>query len=133
MRVYAAADDLNEAPWHADLEPTEAFSLLARATPLLEELTKTAVYATDTDGYPTNARIAAAFKHAACAQALWFSETGDTSGTSARFNSLSLGSFSVSGGGTGAATNTSADQSRYSPETIQILSNAGLTGRSPVL
>lgn len=132
MRAYATAADLNDPPWNAQTEDAiEALTAIMRATPLLEDLTKTAVYAVDDDGYPTDPKVAEAFKDAACAQALYSLDTGDMTGAAARFNSLSLGSFSASGGGTGSATNTSAAEDQYAPEAVRILANAGLIARAP--
>ncbi len=131
MRAYATADDLNGPPWNAGVTEAEAATLIMRATPLLEDLTKTACYATDEEGYPTDPFIKAAFNDAACAQAKWFIDTGDVSGASGRFNSLSLGSFSASGGGVGSANNQSAELDRYAPEAVLILFNAGLIGKAP--
>lgn len=132
MRAYAAPADLNGPPWNAETEDeAEALTLIMRATPLLEHLTKTARYSTDEDGYPTDPKIIEALKDAACAQALYSLDTGDMTGAAARFNSLSLGSFSVSGGGTGSGTNTTAADAQYAPEAIRILANAGLIAQAP--
>ena len=128
-RVYAVPSDL--ATFTGEDAPPNAAALLARATRLVEGLTTTARYTTDDEGMPEDLEISEAFRDAVCAQAVWFEETGDTSGASARFNSLSLGSFSASGGGTGAATNTSAAASRYAPEAVQILRTAGLLNQPP--
>lgn len=128
-RVYAVPSDLAE--FTGEDAPANAAALLARATRLVEGLTTTARYATDDDGLPEDLDISEAFRDAVCAQAAWFDETGDVSGASARFNSLSLGSFSVSGGGTGSGTNTTAAASRYAPEAIEILRNAGLLTQAP--
>src|SRR5690606_31043905 len=118
-------------PWELALDEKAARSLLIRASIVIDGLTVTAVYDVDEDGYPTDLDVADALRDATCAQAAWFDETGDTSGVAGRFNSLSLGSFSGSGGGTGSASNTSAAESRLSPEAVQILQNAGLTNQAP--
>lgn len=131
MRVYATPTDLNAAPWNADLSDSEASTLLMRATPLLEELTRTACYTITETGLPTDPLIVEAFKDAACAQAVYFSETGDISGAAGRFNTLSLGSFSASGGTAGSVNNQTASVQRFAPEAIQILANAGLIGQAP--
>ena len=130
-RVYAIPSDLAAVPWNLDLPEREALSLLHRATPLIEGLTTTARYAVDEEGLPTDLDVAEAFRDAVCAQACWFDETGDPSGASARYNSLSLGSFSASGGGTGSGTNTTAATSRIAPEAVQILQTAGLLNQPP--
>lgn len=131
MLVYATPDDLAAEPWNlVPTDPQAAYSLLARAATIIRGLTITAIYATDPDGKATDPKIAAALRDATCAQAVWFDETGDTgSGATGRFNSMSLGSASLSGGGTGSGTNTSVDQGRYSPEAVQILQNTGLLTR----
>ncbi|MEV8029265.1 hypothetical protein [Cellulosimicrobium funkei] len=131
QRVYATPSDLAAEPWELALDEKAARSLLIRASIVIDGLTVTTVYDVDEDGYPTDLDVADAFRDATCAQAAWFDETGDTSGAAGRFNSLSLGSFSASGGGTGSGSNTSAAESRLSPEAVQILQNAGLTNQAP--
>ena len=131
MRLYATPTDLNASPWNANLSTEQATTLLTHATPILEELTKTAIYTTNSQGLPTDPVIAAAFKDAACAQATYFIDTGDITGAAGRFNSLSLGSFSVSGGGVGSRNNESAAVQRFAPQAVQILANAGLIAHAP--
>lgn len=131
MRTYATPADLNGAPWRAGLDPETAEDLLARATPLLEELTRTASYTITEQGLPVHPLIIEAFKDAACAQALWFVETGDPSGAAGRFNSIALGSFSASGGTAGSVNNQTAAAQRFAPEAVQILANAGLIAQPP--
>lgn len=130
-RIYASPTDLAGVPWNLTLAEPEALSLLHRASLLVESLTLTAHYAVDDELLPLHAPVKEAFRDATCAQALWFDETGDISGASARFNTLSLGSFGASGGGTSAATNVSAGSSRISPEAISILRTAGLLHAGP--
>ena len=129
QRVYATPSDL--ADFTGEEAPANASALLRRASLLIDGLIVTARYDTDDDGYPTDLDITEALRDATCAQASWFDETGDVSGAAGRFNSLSLGSFSASGGGTGSGSNTSAAESRLSPEAVQILQNAGLTNQAP--
>lgn len=128
-RVYATAADYTT--FTGDPAPEGIESLLYRASRLVESLTITARYTVDADHLPTDALVREAFKDATCAQAAWFDETGDTSGASARYNSMSLGNLSLSGGGTGSATNTSASDSRYAPEAVSILRTAGLLNQAP--
>lgn len=125
-RVYANNVDLAGAPWRLSLDENTAEDYLLIASQCVEEATRTAVYDVDEQGAPTEPRVIEAFRDATCALAAWFDETGDPSGASARFNSMSLGSFSISGGGTGAPTNTSAAASRWAPHAITVLGNAGL-------
>lgn len=133
MRSYATSSDLYAAPWNLDLDDREGDALLMRASTLVDSLIITAIYATDDDGKPTDPRVKDALRDATCAQASWFSETGDTgSGAAGRFNSMSLGSASLSGGGTGSGTNTDAATSAVSPEAVRILMNAGLVRQGPI-
>lgn len=130
MIVHATPADLATQPWNLQLDEPAATALLRRAATIIRGLTLTAVYPTHPDGAPRDTKVAEALRDATCAQAVWFDETGDTgSGATGRFNSMSLGSASLSGGGTGSGTNTSVDQGRYSPEAVQILQNAGLLAR----
>lgn len=131
--MYATPADLNAAPWNANISEPEASTLIARAGVLIDTLTKTATYSVDSDGLPTESLIVAAFNDATCAQASYFLETGDVSGAAGRFNTLSLGSFSASGGTAGSVTNQTSAVQRYAPEAVEILLNAGLIGRAPRL
>ncbi|GMA31599.1 hypothetical protein [Litorihabitans aurantiacus] len=128
MNVYATTTDLASAPWNLDLDERAAHALLTRATVKVRQLTLTAVYATDPDGRASDPAVVDALRDATCAQAAWFDETGDTgSGAAGRYNTMSLGSASLSGGGTGSGANTTAATAQFSPEAVSILQNAGLT------
>lgn len=130
MIMHATPADLAGQPWSLELDEATATARLARAATIIRGLTLTAVYPVHADGSPRDTATAEALRDATCAQAVWFDETGDTgSGATGRFNSMSLGSASLSGGGTGSGTNTTVDQGRYSPEAVQILQNAGLLTR----
>jgi hypothetical protein len=48
--------------------PTDLTRLLLRASELIDDYTRTAIYAVDTDGMPTDTDIIAAFRDATCAQ-----------------------------------------------------------------
>lgn len=132
MHSYADPGDLAGPPWNLTLAVSEADDLLQRASVKIRKLTITAIYRTNPDGTPTDPNVRDALRDATCAQAAWLDETGDTgSGATGRFNSMSLGSASLSGGGTGSPTNTSAATGSLSPEAVQILQNAGLLGQAP--
>lgn len=125
--VHATPADLAGDPWNLELDEATAAARLARAATIIRNLILTAVYQVGTDGKPTNPDTAAALRDATCAQAAWFDETGDTgSGAASAYSTLSLGSARLSVGGGGSATNIGVEQSRYSPEAVQILTNAGL-------
>ncbi|WP_263120854.1 hypothetical protein [Cellulomonas sp. RIT-PI-Y] len=132
QHVYAVPSDLAGEPWNVDLDETAAASLLRRASTVVDGLTVTARYAVDGDGYPTDLDTSDALRDATCAQAVWFDETGDTSGAEGRFQSMSLGSASLTKAGAGSSTGASGTaESRISPEAVTILAAAGLTGQAP--
>lgn len=67
MLVYATSDDL--AAWTGEAAPTNATQLLRTASLAIREVTKTAFYATDDTGLPTDPNVAQAFNDACCAHA----------------------------------------------------------------
>lgn len=67
MLVYATADDL--AAWTGEDPPSNAQQLLRTASLAIRDVTKTAFYATDDTGLPTDPVIVQAFKDACCAHA----------------------------------------------------------------
>lgn len=132
QRMYAAPSDLGGEPWNVELDEAVARALLRRASMVVDELTLTARYAVDDDGYPIDLTVSDALRDATCAQAAWFDETGDVSGAEARWQSMSLGTAALTRTGAGTAVGAaSAAQSRYSPEAVSILATAGLAGRAP--
>lgn len=145
MRVYATAADWYEFlggeqptvpgtvteedpnPEPVPLDDAALNALLRRASIRVEGYTRRARYDVDEDGYPTDADVAEAFKWATCAQADWFTTTGDLTGAESQEGMVRIGSVQIGGGNTSSASAArSADQSRVSPEAIEILTNAGL-------
>ena len=74
MTTYATAAQLAAAPW--GLTPPDADRLLVRASEVIDQALRTAVYDVDTAGAPTNVAVIAALVGATCAQ-VEFWETGD--------------------------------------------------------
>lgn len=66
MTPYASGEQL--AAYLGTVAPPDATRLLARASELVNDHTITAVYATDTDGNPTDAVVVEALRKATCAQ-----------------------------------------------------------------
>ena len=99
-RVYATRDDLVAyAPAGVTVpDEPEAGRLLARASEAVEAATISAVYAVDAAGMPTDPGILAALRDATCAQAVDWLTTGDELGQAGRWQSVSIGSISLSGG-----------------------------------
>lgn len=66
MRIYATEQELTD--WTGS--PVDlAVPLLRAASSLVEDVTVTALYRTDVDGYPADPELRAAFRDAVCAQA----------------------------------------------------------------
>lgn len=76
--VYATSEDLAAAPWSVSPLPANVDRQLAYASRLVREATRTAVYATDTTGAPTDAAVVAGFRDAVCAQASAWAALGIT-------------------------------------------------------
>jgi hypothetical protein len=133
MPNYATADDLTGfAPETVTVpDEPEATRLLGHASEVVDGLLLTAVYDTDDDGLPTDADVAAALRDATCAQALWWLETGDESGAQATYQSVSIGSVSLTRGYTSGASATGPAQT-VSPRAVGILQRAGLIMAGPL-
>lgn len=143
QRVYATmsdyydfigGDDPNEdAEGDPIAEPTTDKDLnarLRRASSVIDSHTRHDVYDVDEDGYATDVDIADAFKEATCAQAQWFDESDDITGSQSQDGTISIGSVSIGARGrsTGGAS-AEATAARIAPEAVEILQNAGLMSR----
>ncbi len=64
----ATAADLAADPWGITTPPANVNRLLARASQMVRGATKTALYATDDDGMPTDSDVLSGFRDATCAQ-----------------------------------------------------------------
>src|SRR4051794_26110046 len=94
LLAYAPADQVADLP--ADPEATR---LLTRASRRVDRLLFAAVYDTAaTTGLPTDPDVAQALSEATCEQALWWLETGDESGASDQYQSVSAGSIALTRG-----------------------------------
>ena len=74
--VYATTADLAAQPWALSPMPANASRLIARASQLVREATKAAVYDVDPAGKPAEADILAGFRDAVCAQVVTWAEAG---------------------------------------------------------
>lgn len=129
QRVYATASDYNDyADEPSDLDDDQLDKRLRRASVVVDGLTRLARYDVDDDGMPLDADIAAAFSDATCAQVEYWETTDDPTGAESQAGPVRIGSVSLGGSGVGggAASRTTAADTRVSPETIEILRNAGL-------
>lgn len=127
QRVYATESDYLEFT-EDDTAPDKIDSLLRRASAQVESHIRTAMYATDDDGYPTDAAVADALRDATCAYVVYWQETDDVTGAGAIAGPVKIGSVSLGGTSTGGASSRTPADTRRSDEAITILRNAGLIG-----
>lgn len=123
MPVYATSDDLT-----AYLDPTPVPAavndrLLGLASGTVDRIALGAVYDVDSEELPTLAKVRDAFMRAACEQALFMAETGDTTGAKARYTSASIGSVAWSRAGDAPSA---LGQVEFAPQAVTILRNEGL-------
>lgn len=138
MRIYADTDDLTT--WMSPAAvPANAAGLLRSASGLIRSETKTAIYSTDADGYPTDTALIAAFMEATCAQAkFWIDHKIDPSLGAAGVAPLAA-SKSIGGASIQYSTYVSTAEARANaagvlgPDAWYILSDAGLLGNPVVL
>jgi hypothetical protein len=118
-QVYATRADLVAYAPAGFTVPTdpEATRLLTSASKLIRRATKTAIYDVDAQGYPSDVDIRAAFRDATCAQALWWLDTGDERGTAGQYQTMSIGSVSLSRGSAGGSAAASGQQLAPQAET----------------
>jgi len=110
-RVYATSEQYETYTGAA--APDGIVQLLADASRTLEaRVFRLCWYEVDDAGMPSNATVLQAFADAACAQAQWWDEVGDSVGAlGAGWSSVSLGSASLSrsGGGTSGAASAARE------------------------
>ncbi|MGW0163658.1 hypothetical protein ACWDWT_00485 [Streptomyces sp. NPDC003343] len=125
-RIYATSEDYQA--YTGQTPPSDAEALLAKASRFLESnVFKICWYEVDADGYPSNALVRQAFRDAACAQAEWYDEIGDTTGaTGAGWGSVSLGSASLSRSVTNV-TGAASPAREIAPAVLDVLGASDLT------
>ena len=120
QRQYATITEFST--WDGATEYTvPSDSRLRRASGVIDGLTRHSIFVADVDGYPTDVDVSDVFRDATCAQVAFWDETEDVTGAEAQGGSFSIGSVKIGGAG-----DTSSNQSRVSPEAVQILVNANL-------
>ena len=131
--VYAEPSDL--VAWTGQEAPANAEVLLRSASILVRQVTRSAVYATDADGLPTDAATAGAMLSATCAHAAALAGAGVdplAAGTDAGVASTSIGSASISFEASGLSARA-ALRTQLCPEAQAILDAAGLAGQPPLV
>jgi hypothetical protein len=137
VRLYASEADL--AAWLDAEAPADAAALLRSASGLVRSETKTAVYATDPDGYPTDTALRTAFREAVCAQAKFWADHKINPSLGAAGVAPLAASKSIGGASIQYSTYVSTAEARANaagvlgPDAWYILADAGLLGGSVVL
>jgi len=139
VRIYATEAEVQD--WIGDGSPlvVNAASLLRSASGLVRQETRAAVYATDSEGYPSVPMVRDAFRDATCAQVkFWVDQNIDPSlgagGVAPLAASKSIGGASIQ-----YSTYVSTAQARadaagtLSPEAWYILADAELLGGEVVI
>jgi len=130
MTTYATVEQLAADPW--GLTPAGAPRLLARASEVIDQALRTAVYDVDTAGAPTDVAVIAALVGATCAQ-VEFWETGDEEDDIlGPVQSISLSGLQVQYGGSGVVSDGRVAPTYLAPRAHRILVNAGLRDGQPV-
>ena len=138
MRIYATTEDLTA--WLApNPVPEDAAGLLRSASFLVRSETKTAIYNTDADGYPTDEGKLGAFRDAVCAQAKFWADHKINPSLGAAGVAPLAASKSIGGASIQYSTYVSTAEARANaagvlgPDAWYILADAGLLGGSVVL
>ena len=127
MTTYATVAQLAADPW--GLTPPDAARLLVRASEVIDQALRTAIYAVDTTGAPTDAAVIQVLADATCAQ-VEFWETGDEEDDIlGPVDSLSLAGMSVK---MSANQGDRVSPTYLAPRAHRILVNAGLRDGQPV-
>lgn len=120
---YAQPGDYTNVTGDEDV-PTDIVRRLARASAKIRRVTKVARWATDSNGYATDATIRTALKEATCWQAFYARETGTEGGIGGSWTSVSIGNAALSGGTTGRPGSEGTEP--LSPDAEDVLMNANL-------
>ena len=130
MTTYATVEQLAAAPW--GLAPPDAARLLVRASEVIDQALRSAVYDVDTNGAPTDVAVIAALVGATCAQ-VEFWETGDEEDDIlGPVQGISLAGMQIQYGGSGVVSGGRVSPTYLAPRAHRILVNAGLRDGQPV-
>lgn len=125
-RVYATLSDYRD--WSGDSTADLSDALLRRASLAIDSNLIGSFYDVDDDtGLPTKTKVIEALRDATCAQAEWYDEIGDTTGSGAagQFQSAQLGSASYTRGYTQAGS-SAGNSSPLAPGAYEILKVEGM-------
>ena len=127
MTAYATPAEFTT--FAAGVLPADIDRLLLRASELVDDYTRTAMYDVDTDGFPTDADDIAAFRDATCAQVEFWRDSDEEDDILGPVQGIILGPMQIQ---FGAGANRTAPL-YLAPRAARILRNAGLYNGAPVL
>lgn len=130
MRKYATLTEYKAFAEQAPENDEVVEKRLGTASFEVDGLTRTAAYATDAEGYPTDPLVVEAFKDATCAIIEHWEETGDPLGVSISEGAVKIGSVSLGTTSSSRETMTAEQirEQRIGARATTILKNAGLMG-----
>ncbi|WKX70044.1 hypothetical protein [Streptomyces sp. XD-27] len=124
-RIYATPEQL--VAWTRQPAPDAAERLLARASEDIDAALLTAIYDTDTTGFPTDAAVRGALADATCAQVeCWLATGSDGITTAEQWDSVSIGPVSLSGRSNVPPSPAVVNGVEIAPRALRILRGAGL-------
>ena len=130
MTTYATVEQLAADPW--GLTPPDAARKLVRASEVIDQALRTAIYDVDTADAPTDAAVIAALVGATCAQ-VEFWQTGDEEDDIlGPVQGISLAGMQIQYGGSGVVSGGRVSPTYLAPRAHRILVNAGLRDGQPV-
>lgn len=130
--AYATVAELIDymGPLPYETTNAEAQRLLGLASDDVDAATIGCWYATDNSGNPTEAKVIDAFSKAVCAHVSFLLESGDTQGAAAKYNTVTIGDVSLSGGR--SATTSGANRGVFlAPRAVSALMVAGMLPAFP--
>ncbi len=139
--LYATQTDL-EAWYGTDTAPVTPDRVFARASRLVRRATINDLYATDSNGLPTDTDVRNAFRDAVCSQIeTWAAadidpaagnvQTGKASVASKKIGSAQVSYFAGAAGSVTAMTTRANAATRLSEDAVLILRDAGLASAGP--
>ena len=128
-RVYATYTDYTGYTSDAVTTQSRVTLLLTRASVIIDRALIGAVYATDPQGYPTDAGLLDVVMKATCEQVLFMVDLDDDTGAKQRFQSVTVGNvtFQRAPGVSGVT------RIPLAPAAMDLLQVAGVLGVAPMI
>jgi hypothetical protein len=128
-RVYATYTDYTSYTSDAVTTQSRVTLLLTKASVIIDRALIGAVYATDPQGYPTDAGLLDVVMKATCEQVLFMVDLDDDTGAKQRFQSVTVGNVTFQRA-QGTAGNARIP---LAPGAMDLLQVAGVLGVAPMI